>query len=72
LIPLVPFLLHGVGHAVWIACGLSAIGLFGVGATLSLFSGRHAVRGGLRMLLIGGAAGAATFGIGKLIGVSIS
>ncbi len=72
LIPLVPFLLHGVGHAVWIACGLSAVGLFAVGAALALFSGKSAVFGGLRMLLIGAAAGAATFGIGRLIGVSIS
>ena len=35
---------------------------------LSLFTGRDAVRGGLRMVLIGGGAGALTWLIGRLIG----
>jgi VIT1/CCC1 family predicted Fe2+/Mn2+ transporter len=72
IVPLVPFLAHVPHHRVLIACGLSAVALIGVGATLSLFSGKNAAYGGLRMLLIGAAAGLATFGIGKLIGVSIS
>jgi VIT1/CCC1 family predicted Fe2+/Mn2+ transporter len=50
---------------------LSALALFGVGAALSLFSGRGALIGGFRMLLIGSAAGAATYGIGSLLGVGI-
>jgi VIT1/CCC1 family predicted Fe2+/Mn2+ transporter len=37
-----------------------------------LFTGRPAWRGGLRMLLIGGAAGAATFAIGRALGLSQS
>jgi len=41
-----------------------------VGAAISLFTGRGALRGGLRMLLIGGAAAATTFLIGKLLGVT--
>lgn len=36
------------------------------------FTGTRALWGGLRMLLLGGAAGAATFGIGRLLGVSLS
>jgi VIT1/CCC1 family predicted Fe2+/Mn2+ transporter len=43
-----------------------------VGAAISLFTGRAALRGGLRMLIIGGAAAASTFLIGKLLGVSIA
>jgi len=43
-----------------------------VGAAISLFTGHGAVRGGLRMLLIGAAAAAATFFIGHLLDVSIS
>jgi VIT1/CCC1 family predicted Fe2+/Mn2+ transporter len=71
LIPLMPFLLsHGNG-ALYGAMGTTAVALFAVGATLSVFTGRHAWRGGLRMLLIGGAAGAATYGIGSLLGVSL-
>ncbi len=51
---------------------LSAAGaaLFGVGALMSLFSGRNAFLGGVRMLMIGAAAGAATFFIGRLFGVA--
>jgi VIT1/CCC1 family predicted Fe2+/Mn2+ transporter len=54
-----------------VAIGLAAVGLAAVGATLSLFSGKGAVMGGLRMLLIGAAAGAATYGIGQLVGVGL-
>jgi VIT1/CCC1 family predicted Fe2+/Mn2+ transporter len=54
-----------------LSIGLTAISLFGIGALLSLFTGRGPVRGGLRMLLIGALAGAATFTIGKLLGVAV-
>jgi VIT1/CCC1 family predicted Fe2+/Mn2+ transporter len=45
--------------------------LFGVGAALSLFTGRSALAGGLRMVLIGGGAGIATWFIGSLLGAAI-
>ena len=38
---------------------------------LSLFTGRHAVLGGLRMLGIGATAGAATWLIGRALGVAL-
>ncbi|MGZ8400265.1 MAG: hypothetical protein ACXWVI_03045 [Methyloceanibacter sp.] len=41
-----------------------------VGAVLSLFSGKSAWLGGLRMFLIGSAAAAATYFIGSLFNVS--
>jgi VIT1/CCC1 family predicted Fe2+/Mn2+ transporter len=44
------------------------VGLFAVGAALSLFTGRAAVASGLRMLGIGAAAGATTYTIGSLLG----
>jgi VIT1/CCC1 family predicted Fe2+/Mn2+ transporter len=50
---------------------LTAFALFGVGATLSLFTGRQAWLGGLRMLGIGALAGAATYAIGTLLGVGL-
>jgi hypothetical protein len=46
--------------------------LFLVGTVLSLFTGRAALWGGLRMLLIGGVSGAATYAIGTLLGVSLA
>jgi VIT1/CCC1 family predicted Fe2+/Mn2+ transporter len=72
LVPLVPFAVGAGRLALPIAIALAAVCLCAIGATLSLFSGRGAVAGGARMLAIGAAAGAATWGIGQLIGVSIS
>jgi VIT1/CCC1 family predicted Fe2+/Mn2+ transporter len=51
---------------------LTAVALFAVGATLSLFTGRNAWWSGLRMLGIGCAAGAVTYIIGKLLGVTLA
>ena len=70
-LPLVPFIL-ALNGAVVISAGLSAAALFLVGMALSLFSGRNALFGGARMLLIGSAAGAATFLVGRLLGVSVT
>ena len=53
-----------------IAASLSGAALFVVGAVLSLFSGKSALLGGARMLLIGSAAAAATYFIGSLFNVS--
>lgn len=72
LIPLIPFLLRLGPASVVIAAGLAAVALFVVGAVLSLFTGRHAFASGLRMVLIGVLSGAVTFGIGKLLGVSLA
>jgi VIT1/CCC1 family predicted Fe2+/Mn2+ transporter len=68
-LPLIPFL-FGLSHGVLIAATLSGAALFAVGAALSLFSGKGALLGGLRMLLIGSAAAAATYMIGSLFNVS--
>jgi VIT1/CCC1 family predicted Fe2+/Mn2+ transporter len=71
LVPLAPFAL-GAAAALPIAITLAGVALIAVGAVLSLFSGRSAVYGGARMLLIGALAGGATYGIGQLIGVGLS
>jgi vacuolar iron transporter family protein len=68
-LPLIPFL-FGLSRGVLIAASLSGAALFVVGAALSLFSGRSALLGGARMLLIGSAAAAATYFIGSLFNVS--
>jgi VIT1/CCC1 family predicted Fe2+/Mn2+ transporter len=73
LIPLLPFLfIKTPRSALSAAVILSIAALFAVGVTLSLFSGKNAVRGGLRMALIGGAAGLATYLIGMLLGVTLT
>lgn len=72
LIPLAPFLLLKGGAALGTSIGVTAVALFAVGAAISLFTGRSAVRDGLRMLAIGSVAGALTFSIGKLLGVGLA
>ena len=72
VIPLAPFLLLKGGAALGTSIGVTAVALFAVGAAISLFTGRSAVRDGLRMLAIGGVAGALTFSIGKLLGVGLA
>ena len=68
-LPIIPFLL-GVSPAVAIAAAISGAALFVVGAVLSLFSGKSAFLGGLRMFSIGSAAAASTYFIGSLFNVS--
>ncbi len=70
-LPLLPFLL-GHGEALTLSIALTALGLFAVGASMSLFTGRHAFLSGMRMLLIGGMAGLATYFIGAWLGVSLA
>ncbi len=72
LIPLLPFVFSAGSNALAVSIALTAVALFSVGAALSLFIGRRALAGGLRMLAIGAAAGTLTFLIGRLLGVSLS
>ena len=73
LLPLAPFLLGlPLERAIVLAALVAGIALFGVGAALSLFTGRRAVSGGLRMVLIGGGAGVVTWLIGSLLGAAIN
>ena len=70
LVPLAPYLLRLGPDALGWTIGLSAAGLFSVGAALSLFTGRNGVYSGTRMLVLGAMAGAVTFAIGHLIGAA--
>lgn len=72
LVPLLPFIVLEGPRALAGSILMTALALFTVGAMLSLFTGRHAGRGGLRMLLIGGAAGVLTWSIGRLLGVALA
>jgi VIT1/CCC1 family predicted Fe2+/Mn2+ transporter len=72
IVPLLPYYFGAGDAALLLAAALSGVSLFAIGAAMSLFSGRSAILGGVRMLLIGAAAGAATYGIGKLFGVAVA
>lgn len=71
LIPLLPYLLLSGTVALGGTLLATGISLFGVGAAISLFTGKRALAGGLRMLAIGGAAGGATWMIGRALGVAL-
>ena len=72
LIPLLPFVLFAFGTALIASVVLSGLLLFVVGALAARLSGRPAFFGGARMLLIGAAAAAVTYGIGKLFGITMA
>ncbi len=71
LIPLLPFLVADETDALLLSIAMTGVALFSVGATLSLFIGRRAIFGGLRMLAIGAGAGGLTFLIGRMLGVAL-
>jgi len=58
-------------EAVIISTILSGFGLFLIGASITLFTGKSVWYSGFRQVVFGLAAAAVTFGIGKLIGVSV-
>jgi VIT1/CCC1 family predicted Fe2+/Mn2+ transporter len=68
-VPLLPFLL-GSGNAATLASIVAGgATLFLVGSLMSILTGKHAVRSGLRMLLIGAAAAGITYGVGTALHV---
>jgi VIT1/CCC1 family predicted Fe2+/Mn2+ transporter len=71
-LPVLPYFLLSGNHAFYGVLAATGISLFGVGASLSLFTGLNAFAGGLRMLLIGAGAGAATWFIGKGLGIVLA
>jgi VIT1/CCC1 family predicted Fe2+/Mn2+ transporter len=72
LVPVLPYLFTGGTLALVLSAVLSGVGLFGVGAAITLFTGRSPLLSGLRMLGIGSAAATVTYLVGKLIGVSVT
>jgi VIT1/CCC1 family predicted Fe2+/Mn2+ transporter len=72
LIPLLPFLIGSGTVALAVSFGLSAVALFGVGVVTSVFTARGPVRTGLRQVAIGAVIAALTFGLGKLVGTTVS
>ena len=70
-VPLLPFALTAGTTALVAGALLALVALFLAGVTASLFTGRGAIRGGLRMAAIGGGAAALTHAVGRLFGVAI-
>ncbi len=71
VLPVLPYVLtKGMPALAW-SVVLSTLGLFGVGAFITLFTGKNPLWSGARMMVFGLAAAAVTFGIGRLIGVQL-
>jgi VIT1/CCC1 family predicted Fe2+/Mn2+ transporter len=68
-VPLLPYLFGATN--LWLALAVGGLGLFAAGAVISRFTDRSWVGSGLRLLVLGGLAAAATYGIGELIGTTI-
>ncbi|SCL21586.1 Predicted Fe2+/Mn2+ transporter, VIT1/CCC1 family [Micromonospora rhizosphaerae] len=67
---LVPLLTYLLGFtSLWLALGVGGVGLFVAGAIVARFTNRRWWSSGLRQLLLGAAAAAATYLVGALIGV---
>jgi vacuolar iron transporter family protein len=72
LVPLVPFLITSGTPAVVASGIMSGVTLFAVGAAMSYFTGKRFYISGGRMLLVGAAAAAVTYWIGKLLDVAVT
>jgi vacuolar iron transporter family protein len=72
IVPVLPFFFVRGPGAILTSVGAGSIGLFLIGASISLFTGRSAVFSGLRQLVLGLAAAGVTFAIGKLVGVAVA
>jgi VIT1/CCC1 family predicted Fe2+/Mn2+ transporter len=71
IVPVIPFFFAGGVAALALSVALSTLGLFGIGAAITLLTGRSVWYSGMRQVLVGLAAAGITFGIGRLIGVSL-
>jgi vacuolar iron transporter family protein len=72
MVPVLPFLFGGGLTIVAVSIVLSLAAMFGVGVGVSLLTGRGAVFSGIRQVLIGAAAAAVTFLVGRVIGVNVT
>lgn len=71
ILPVLPFFFDASRWSLLISVCITGVALFAVGAILSFFTSQSAFKSGMRMLLIGAAAGGFTYAIGHLIGVSL-
>jgi VIT1/CCC1 family predicted Fe2+/Mn2+ transporter len=72
IIPLYPFMILDGQNAILLSIASSVVGLFGIGAAITLLTGKSIMFSGMRQVAFGLAAAAVTYGIGTLIGVSLA
>jgi VIT1/CCC1 family predicted Fe2+/Mn2+ transporter len=72
IFPILPFAFLSGNTAIYTSMAVSAVALFLVGAAITLMTGRNVWYSGFRQVLIGLAAAILTYGVGRLIGVSVA
>ncbi|HEX6290170.1 MAG TPA: VIT1/CCC1 family protein [Herpetosiphonaceae bacterium] len=72
IVPVAPFAFLTGFTAVLVSVAVSAIGLFVIGAGITLLTGRGVLFSGMRQVIFGLVAAALTYSIGWLIGVSLA
>ena len=71
VLPVIPFFFVGGVTGILLSAGFSTVGLFLIGAAITLFTGKSVWKSGMRQVIFGLLAAAVTFGIGRLIGVQL-
>ncbi|HEX6725617.1 MAG TPA: VIT1/CCC1 transporter family protein [Gaiella sp.] len=71
ILPILPFVFLSGNTAVAVALAVSALGLFAIGAAITLLTGKSVLLSGSRQLAFGAAAFAVTYGIGVLFGTAV-
>lgn len=72
IIPVIPFMfLAGMPAVVW-SMSVSGLGLFGIGAGITLLTGRSVWKSGFRQMALGLTAAVITYGVGALLGVAVT
>jgi vacuolar iron transporter family protein len=71
VVPLIPFFFLSGNAAEIAAIACAAVGLFAIGALITLLTGRSVLFSGMRQLVFGLLAAGVTFGLGRLIGTAI-
>ncbi len=72
IFPIFPYFFWSGTTAIGISLVVSAVGLFIIGAAITLMTGRSIWFSGIRQVIVGVVAAALTYGIGRLIGVSVA
>jgi VIT1/CCC1 family predicted Fe2+/Mn2+ transporter len=71
IVPVAPFMLLSGRAAALASVALSGLALVAIGAATTVFTGRGLLFCAARQLVIGYAAALTTFGVGRLVGVSL-
>lgn len=70
-VPVFPFLIIKTYAAVPVSMGLSMLGLFGMGAAITVMTGKNLFASGMRQLLLGFVSSGLTFLVGWILGASV-